>query len=145
MTWDLDLVIVSIVALTVLLLVARAEALWRRRSRRAMAYRYRPASGTDRVTAGVRQARRQPVGRQVSGAPGLEPAQRLPSRPDAGVVGDISTIVAVYRAEPVMVVGETADGALLERSLPELAHVHELLPPRLWQELVEQYQVFQIR
>jgi hypothetical protein len=57
----------------------------------------------------------------------------------------ISTIVAVYRTEPVMVVGETADGALLERSLPELAHVHELLPPQLWQELVEQYEVFQIR
>jgi hypothetical protein len=57
----------------------------------------------------------------------------------------IITIVAVYRTEPVMVVGKTADGALLERSLPELAHVHELVPPQLWQELVEQYQVFQIR
>jgi hypothetical protein len=145
MTLELDLVIVSVVALMVLLLVARAEALWRRRSRRAMAYKYRPTPGSDRVTARVHQTRRQPVGRQVSGAPGLEPAQHLPHSPAAGVARGISTIVAVYRTEPVMVVGETADGALLERSLPELAHVHELLPPRLWQELVEQYQVFQIR
>ena len=44
-----------------------------------------------------------------------------------------------------MVVGETAEGALLECSLPELAHMHERLPPWLWQELVERYQVFQIR
>jgi hypothetical protein len=44
-----------------------------------------------------------------------------------------------------MVVGETAEGALLERSLHELADVPELLPPGLWQELVEQYHVFQIR
>lgn len=57
----------------------------------------------------------------------------------------ISTIVAVYRTDPVMVVGETAEGALLERSLHELADGHERLSPRLWQELVEQYQVFQIR
>ena len=65
--------------------------------------------------------------------------------PAAAVVRAISAIVAVYRTEPVMVVSKTADGTLLERSLPELAHVHELLPPQLWQELVEQYQVFQIR
>jgi hypothetical protein len=57
----------------------------------------------------------------------------------------IIKIVALYRTDPVMVVGETAEGALLERSLHELADVHELLPPRLWQALVEQYQVFQIR
>jgi hypothetical protein len=44
-----------------------------------------------------------------------------------------------------MVVGETAEGALLERSLHDLADVPELLPRRLWQELVEQYHVFQIR
>jgi hypothetical protein len=31
------------------------------------------------------------------------------------------------------VVGETADGALLERSLHELADGHERLPPLLWQ------------
>jgi hypothetical protein len=53
-------------------------------------------------------------------------------------------IVAVYRTEPVMVVGETAEGALLERSLHELADGHERLPPRLWQALVERYHVFQI-
>ena len=57
----------------------------------------------------------------------------------------ISTIVAVYRTEPVMVVGETAEGALLECTLRELAARPERLPPWLWQALVEQYQVFQIR
>ena len=57
----------------------------------------------------------------------------------------LSTIVAVYRTAPVMVVGETAAGALLECSLADLAHRHERLPPRLWQALVERYQVFQIR
>jgi hypothetical protein len=54
-------------------------------------------------------------------------------------------IVAVYRTDPVMVVGETAEGALLEHSLPELAHMHERLSPRFWQALVEQYQVFPVR
>jgi hypothetical protein len=44
-----------------------------------------------------------------------------------------------------MVVGETADGALLECSLPELADGHERLPPWLWQALVEEYHVFQVR
>jgi hypothetical protein len=57
----------------------------------------------------------------------------------------IIKIVAVYRTDPVMVVGETAEGALLEHSLHGLADVHERLPPRLWQELVERYHVFQIR
>jgi hypothetical protein len=61
------------------------------------------------------------------------------------VARGIIKIVAVYRTDPVMVVGETAEGALLERSLHELADGHELLPPRLWQELVEQYHIFQIR
>jgi hypothetical protein len=57
----------------------------------------------------------------------------------------IIKIVAVYRTYPVMVVGETADGALLERPLHELADAQDLLPSRLWQELVERYHVFQIR
>jgi hypothetical protein len=139
------LVILAIVALTVLLLVARAEAMWRRRSRRARGYKHRPTAGTERVTAVIHPGRRQPAGRQVSWAPGLASAQRLPSRPEAGVARGIIKIVVVYRTEPVMVVGETADGALLEHSLPELAHMPERLPPRLWQKLVEQYQVFQIR
>ena len=140
-----DLVIVAMMALMVLLLVAGAEAMWRRRGRRAMADAPRPTSGTDLVTAVIHHARRPPVGRQLSGAQGLAHAQRLPRRPDAGVERGIITIIAVYRTAPVMVVGETAEGALLERSLPELADVHERLPPRLWQELVEQYQMFQIR
>jgi hypothetical protein len=145
MTLDLDVVIVAMMALMVLLLVAGAEARWRRRGRRAMAYERRSTSGTDLMTAVIHPARRPPVGRQWSGAPGLEHAQRLPRRPEAGVERGIITIVAVYRTDPVMVVGETAEGALLEHSLHELADVHERLPPRLWQELVEQYHVFQIR
>jgi hypothetical protein len=108
MTWDFDIVIVAMMALMVLLLVAGAEARWRRRGGRAMAHAPRPTAGSDRVTAVVPHARRQPVGRQVSGAPGLAHAQRLPRRPAAGVARGLSTIVAVYRTSPVMVVGETA-------------------------------------
>jgi hypothetical protein len=140
-----DLVIVAMMALMVLLLVAGAEALWRRRGRRAMADAPRPTSETDRMTAVIHHTRRRPVGRQFSRAPGLAHAQRLPRRPAAGGARGLSTIVAVYRTEPVMVVGETAEGALLECSLPELAHMHERLSPRFWQALVEQYHVFQIR
>ena len=43
-----DLVIVAMMALMVLLLVAGAEALWRRRDRWAMADAPRPTSGTER-------------------------------------------------------------------------------------------------
>ena len=145
MSLDVDLVIVAMMALTVLLLVAGAEGMWRRRGRRAMADAPRPTSGPDRVTAVIHHARRHPIGRQFSRAHGLAHVWRLPRRPEAGVERGIIKIVAVYRTDPVMVVGETAAGALLERSLHELADVHELLPQRLWQELVEQYQVFQIR
>jgi hypothetical protein len=145
MRLDGDVVIVAIVALTVLLLVAGAEAMWRRRGPRAMADAPRPTAGPDRVTAVVPHERRRPVGRQVSGAPGLAHAQRLPRRPAAGVARGLITIIAVYRTEPVMVVGETAEGVLLERSLHELADGHERLPPRLWPVLVEEYQVFQVR
>jgi len=97
------------------------------------------------MPAGIHPARRYPVGRQVSGAPGLAHAPRLPRRPAAGGARGLSTIGAVYRTEPVMVVGETAEGALLECSLRELAARPERLPPWLWQALVERYQVFQIR
>jgi hypothetical protein len=145
MTLDVDSVMVAIVALTVLLLVAVAEAMWRRRGRRARAGERRPTSGTDPVTAVIHPARCRPVGRPVSGAQGLEHAQCLPRRPQAGWERGISKILAVYRTSPVMVVGETAEGALLERPLHELADVNDRLPPRLWRELVEQYQVFQIR
>ena len=144
MTFQVDIVIVAMMALMVLLLVAWAEAVWRRRGRRAMADEHMHTSGIDLVTA-VTRARCHPVGRQLSGAQGLEYAQRLPHSPEAGSARGIIKIVAVYRTYPVMVVGETAEGALLERSLHELADVGELLTPRLWQELVEQYHVFQIR
>jgi hypothetical protein len=144
-TLDLESITVAIVALTLLLLVAGAEAMWRRRSRRAMADQPRPTSGTDPVTAVLHQARHHPIGRRWSGAQGLEPAPRLPGRREAAVAWGIIKIVAVYRTYPVMVVGETAEGTLLERSLHELAKAPEFLPPGLWQELAEQYHVFQIR
>ncbi len=145
MTVDFDLVIVAMMALMGLLLLAGAEAMWRRRGRRAMAYEPRPTSVTELVPAVIHQARRHPVGRQWSGAQGLAHAQHLPRSPEAGLARGIRKIVAVYRTDPVMVVGETAEGTLLERSLHELADGHEFLPPQLWQELVEQYHVFQIR
>jgi hypothetical protein len=145
MSLAVDVVIGAMMALMVLLLVAGAEARWRRRGRRAKTHAPRPTAGPDRMPAAIHPARRRPVGRQVSGAPGLAHAPRLPRRPAAGVARGLSTIVAVYRTSPVMVVGETARGALLECSLPDLAARHERLPPRLWQALVERYQVFQVR
>ena len=57
----------------------------------------------------------------------------------------ISTIVAVYRTDPVMVVGEFVEGVLQERAIHELADMPGLPAPRLWRELVERYRVFQIR
>ncbi|HEX2278996.1 MAG TPA: hypothetical protein VHN13_18015 [Candidatus Tectomicrobia bacterium] len=140
-----DLVIVTIVALVVLLFVAGAKAIWRRRGRKGTASERRPTSGVDPVTAVTHQARRHPVGRRCSGTQGLEYARRLPRSSEVGVERGIIKIVAVYRTYPVMVVGETADGALLERPLHELADAQDLLPSRLWQELVERYHVFQIR
>jgi hypothetical protein len=56
----------------------------------------------------------------------------------------MTSIVAVYRSCPVMIVAETEEGVLLELSLNELADVDELLPPALWQELVQHYQIFQV-
>jgi hypothetical protein len=44
-----------------------------------------------------------------------------------------------------MIVVEMEEGLIVELSLPELAEVYELLPPPLWQELVGQYHVFQVR
>jgi hypothetical protein len=145
MMLDVDVVIGAMMALMVLLLVAGAEGMWRRRGRRAMADEPRPTSGTDLMTAIIHQARRHPIGRQWSGVQSLEHVPRLPRSPEAGLERGIIKIVAVYRTYPVMVVGETAEGALLERSLHELADVPELIPSGLWQELVEQYRVFQIR
>jgi hypothetical protein len=145
MTLDVNSVIAVIVVLTGLLLVAGAEARWRRRGRRARADERRLTSGAALVPAVSHPARRHPGGREVSGAQGLEHAQRLPRRLETGWERGIIKIVAVYRTSPVMVVGETAEGALLERPLHELSVAPELLPPRLWRALVEQYQVFQIR
>jgi hypothetical protein len=118
MTLDVDSVMVAIVALTVLLLVAVAEAMWRRRGRRARAGERRPTSGTDPVTAVIHPARCRPVGRPVSGAQGLEHAQCLPRRPQAGWERGISKILAVYRTSPVMVVGETANSPTCTTACP---------------------------
>lgn len=56
----------------------------------------------------------------------------------------LTKILAVYHTYPVMLVVEAEDGSILELSLHELAEVYELLPPLLWQELVDRYQVFQV-
>ena len=53
-------------------------------------------------------------------------------------------ILAVYHTYPVMIVVEAEDGSLLELSLHELAEVYDLLPPLLWQALVDHYHVFQV-
>jgi hypothetical protein len=145
MTLDINSVIAVIVVLPVPLLVAWAEARWRRRRQRATADERGPTSGADLVPAVSHQVRRHPGGRPVSGAQGLEHTQRLPRGPGAAWERGIIKIVAVYRTSPVKVLGETAEGALLEHYLLELVDMPRLLAPRLWQELVEQYQVFQIR
>jgi hypothetical protein len=56
----------------------------------------------------------------------------------------MTSILAVYRSCPVMIVVETEEGVLLELSLNELADVYELLPPALWQELVHHYHIFRV-
>jgi hypothetical protein len=110
-----------------------------------MADERRPTSGADLVPAVSHHARCHPAGRQVSGAQGLEHTQRLPRGPGAAWERGIINSVTVYRTNPVMVVGECVDGALLEHSLHALADMPGLPAPRLWRELVERYRVFQIR
>ncbi|HSF30378.1 MAG TPA: hypothetical protein VLK82_07895 [Candidatus Tectomicrobia bacterium] len=56
----------------------------------------------------------------------------------------MTRILAVYRSYPVMIVVETEEGMLLELSLNELADVYELLPPMLWQALVQHYHIFHV-
>lgn len=122
---EIDIVTVAITVLLVLLLAVGAEeALGRRRSRRARAEASLPPSGPALGTAITHHAR---------------------GRPEAGLERCLIKIVAVYRTAPVMVVGETADGALLECALRELTERPALLPPGLWQELGEQYHVWQSR
>src|SRR5262249_21198572 len=125
MCLDFDIVIVAMMAFMVLLLVAGAEVKWRRRGRRAMAGAHMPTctSGTDLVMAVIHHAR----------------------RPAAGVEQGISTIVAVYRTSPVPARGAAAEGTRRKHSRHEHAGMLGLRPPRLWRELVEQYQAFQIR
>ena len=78
MTLDVNSVIAVIVVLPVPLLVAGAEARWRRQGQRAVADERRPTSGADLVPAVSHQVRRHPAGRQVPGAQDLAHAQRLP-------------------------------------------------------------------
>jgi hypothetical protein len=56
----------------------------------------------------------------------------------------MTSILAVYRSCPVMIVAETEEGVLLELSLNELADVYELQPPAPWQELAQHYRIFQV-
>jgi hypothetical protein len=56
----------------------------------------------------------------------------------------VTNILAVYRGYTVMIVAETEEGVLLELSLKELADIYELLPPALWQVLVQHYQIFYV-
>jgi hypothetical protein len=57
----------------------------------------------------------------------------------------MTRILAVYRTDPLMIVVEMGASPILELSLRKLADGYELLPPLLWQQLVEQYQIFQVR
>jgi hypothetical protein len=119
---EIDIVTVAITVLLVLLLAVGAEeVMGRRRSR-------------DRAEAPLLPS--EP-------ALGTVITHHARGRPGVGLERSLIKIVAVYRTSPVMVVGETADGALLECALHELTERPELLPPGLWQELGEQYQGFQ--
>ena len=83
-----DLVIVAMMALMVLLLVAGAEAMWRRRGRRAMTHAPRPTAGSDLMPAAIHPARRP--SRRAAGVrgarAGTRPASAAPpcSRRGAG-------------------------------------------------------------
>jgi hypothetical protein len=139
------LVIIPAVAFVVLALVAGAppEATWRQGERRGMSHKPMPLSRTALVTAFINHTSVRQVG-QGAGLPRLAHEPLLPRSRGERLERGIIRIVAVYRTCPVMMVGETEEGALLELSLHDLADVQGLLPPQLWQALVEQYQVFQV-
>jgi hypothetical protein len=71
------------------------------------------------------------------------------SLPGTRVEGELTMVVtkilAVYRTCPITLVVEMGDGSILELSLNEAAEVYDLLPPLLWQELMDHYHVFQVR
>ena len=56
----------------------------------------------------------------------------------------MTSIAAVYRSCPVVIVAETEEGRLLGLSLRELADVCEPLPPALRRELMQHYQIFHV-
>jgi hypothetical protein len=131
------LVIIPAVAFVVLALVAGAPpaATWRPRERRGLSQEPMPLSWTALVTASINHTSVSPV-RQSAGLHRLAHDPRLPHSRDERLEGGITTIVAVYRTCPVMLVGETEEGTLLELSLHNLADGQGLLPPQLWQALV---------
>jgi hypothetical protein len=56
----------------------------------------------------------------------------------------MTSILAVNRSCPVMIVAETQEEVLLELSLNELADVYALLPPALCRELGQHDQIFYV-
>jgi hypothetical protein len=139
------LVIIPAVAFVVLALAAGAppEATWRQGERRGLSHEPMPWSRTALVTASIHRTSVRHVG-QGAGLHSLAHEPLLPRSRDERLAGGITKIVAVYRTCPVMMVGEAEEGALQELSLHDLAAVPGLLPPQLWQALVEQYHVFQV-
>jgi hypothetical protein len=57
----------------------------------------------------------------------------------------IAKVLAVYRMSPLVLVAETDDGTVLERSLTELKAGGYRFSDRAWKELLEGYQVFTCR
>jgi hypothetical protein len=57
----------------------------------------------------------------------------------------IAKVLAVYRVSPLLLVAETDDGTVLERSLTELKAGGYRFSDRAWKELLEGYQVFTCR
>jgi hypothetical protein len=57
----------------------------------------------------------------------------------------ITRVLAVYRVSPPLLVVETEDGRVLERSLPELTAGGYGVSDRAWQDLLETFEVFTCR
>jgi len=57
----------------------------------------------------------------------------------------IANVLAIYRVSPLLLVAETDDGTVLERSLPELKAGGYRFSDRAWKELLDGYQVFTYR
>lgn len=55
---------------------------------------------------------------------------------------DINKILAVYRASPLLLVVESAEGELFEHSLRELKNAGHSFSDAVWKSLIEDYQIF---